>query len=284
MPKQNKALSPDQIAKEITNTVKKDIRKYIYYCLTAIVLVFGGGLLKVYTDAISSIEKLLIEQVSKEFEQPRIKATVEKVAANEGKRLLQEQIKPEVAQLKIEMEASIAETTKLIQSAQAKLNDWTTLLETEDSARCGSRKAFLKILEFGERSDSLGKMAKPRAEILIKDLLIYRSVQPSLATLERITTDGKKEGADKLSTSELFNELEHPGLPKEQIMPMMNHIGKKPKKEILYNAKRILQSSDSLVACVATCGILNKMLGNRAFFIDFDSWLKICEEELSKEK
>jgi hypothetical protein len=67
------------------------------------------------------MENLLIDRISREFEQPRISATVEKVATNEAKHLLQEQIEPGVSKFKKEVEASVIETKQLIQSAQANL-------------------------------------------------------------------------------------------------------------------------------------------------------------------
>lgn len=271
-------LCPDCIAKQ----VKKEIRNSIIFWMSIISLIFGIGLWQAYNHATKFMEKLLIERISKEFEQPRIKATVQEVAANEAKRLLQEQINPEVDKFKKETEASVIETNNLITSTQAKLNDLTTLIELEDAARFGSRKAYSRLLQLAASSDYLSDMAKRRALIITRELLVLRSVPGVYMTLSMTTPDGKIQDANKFSTSELFLWLESPNTPKEHIPSLMAHIANKPKKEVCLEAKRILQSSDSLPGSAATCGILYKVLGDKAPFLDFEGWLKVCEEEISK--
>lgn len=276
-------LTPDQL-NQLAKDVKKDIWRSIFFWLGVLSLIFGYGLWQTYTSATKFMEKLLIERISQEFEQPRISATVQEVAATEGKRLLQEQIKPEVAKFKKETEASVTETKQLIQSAQTNLNDLTNMIELEDAARYGSRKAFSRLVQLGESSDSLGTMAKRRALIIQRELLILRSVPEAYMGIAMTTPDGKKQDANKLSTSELFLWLESLNMPKEYIPSLMADIAAKPKKEVSLEAKQILQSSDSLWACAATCGILKKVLGDKAPFLAFEDWIKVCEEELSKEK
>jgi hypothetical protein len=149
----------------------------------------------------------------------------------------------------------------------------------EDVARLGSRKAFSKLKEIAVRRDSFGTMAKRRVALLEKELLIFRSV-PGFYSGLTITQDGKKQSVDELPTSELFLHLEGPSIAKEHIPAMMAHIAKKPKNEVYLYAKRILESSDSLPACAATCGILSKMVGEKAPFLAFDDWSKVCQQEL----
>jgi len=273
-------LCPNCIAKQ----VKKEIRNSIIFWMSIISLVFGIGLWQAYHHATKFMEKLLIERISHKFEEPHISETVQKVAETEAKRLLQEQVNPEVAKFKKETEASITETRELIQSEKANLNDLTTMIELEDAARYGSRKAFSGLVQLAARSDSLGKMALRRVLLIRKELLILQSVPGAYMGLSIAAVNGKQHDADELSTEELFLHLQSPNMAKEYIPAMMAHIAKKPEKEVCLTAKRILQSSDSLPASAATCGILDKVLGKKAQFLAFEDWIKVCEEELSKEK
>lgn len=271
-------LCPNCVAKQ----VKKEIRNSIIFWMSIISLVFGIGLFQAYYHATKFMEKLLIERISLKFEDPHLSEMVHTVAKNEAKHLLQEQITPEVAKFKKETEESVTETKQLIQSAQSNLNDLTTIIELEDSARYGSRKAFTKLLQISDNSDAFGAMAKRRASIIYKELLILNSVPGAYFGLEVKTPEGKTINMNELPTKELFLYMESPNTPKEQIPSLMAYISNKDKKEVLLEAKRTLQFSDSLPACAATCGILSKILGGKAQFLAFDDWIKACDEELNK--
>jgi hypothetical protein len=159
------------------------------------------------------------------------------------------------------------------------------MIELEDAARFGSRKAYSRLVQLSANSDSLSTMAKRRVLNIQRELLILRSVPEAYMGLRITRPNGVKQNADDLFTSELFLWLESPYMSKEHLPAMMAHIAKKPKNEILLNAKRILQSSDSLPASAATCGILAEVLeGEKAEFMAFQDWLKVCEEELNKSR
>jgi hypothetical protein len=274
-------LTPD-MRDEIRKQVSKDVPKYLWRWIGGVTLITLLGLWQAFTNIVNWGEKIVKDRVSKEFEQPSISEIVRGVAATKAEDLLLKQINPEVDKFKNKTEESIAETKQLIMSAQSKLNDWTMMLDFEVSARYGSRHSYSIILALADRPDSIGETAKHCAEIILKELLILRNVPEAYFGLEFTRSDGEKVSAEKLSTTELFMYLESPAFPKEHLPSIMAHIAKKPKKEVCLEAKRILQFSDSLPACAATCGILNKVLGNKAQFLAFDDWIKACEEELTK--
>jgi hypothetical protein len=149
----------------------------------------------------------------------------------------------------------------------------------EDAARYGSLTAFVNLRQMASQEDQIGIMAKRRIAAIIRDLSIYRSV-PGLREKLAITKDGETVNIDELPTSKLFVLLENPTIPKEYIRSLMADIIQRPKQEICKEAKRIFETSDSLTACAATCGILSNVLGNKAEFLAFSDWAKICDAEL----
>ncbi len=186
---------------------------------------------------------------------------------------------PETDSFKQRIDAS-AETAKtLAENAQTQFDQLRSIIELEDAARFGSRRACLTLKKTGTSSGPFGTMANRRISAIERDLLSYHSV-PSVLFGLAITRDGKKTDADNLSTAELFMYLESPNMAKEQIPAMMGHIAKKPRHEVCREARSLLERSDSLVACAATCGVLRKVLGDCAPFLAFDEWLVLCEKEL----
>jgi len=62
----------------------------------------------------------------------------------------------------------------------------------------------------------------------------------------------------------------------------VRHIASKPKNEVCEEAIRVFESSDSLMGLAATCGILSKILGPKADFLDFDEWAQECKFEIKR--
>lgn len=273
-------LTPKQV-KQISRQFRKEFITGLLLWIGLLSLVFGVGLLQIYQSAIQRIKILITERVSKEFEQPMIRETVQSVASRNAEQILLQEIRPEVDKFKNEIQKPIDETKQLAASAQKQFDDLTALIEIEDEAHFGSRKAYLELNRISSGSDQLAGMAKRRALSVTKELLIYRSVPGAYFGLSS-TRNGQSVPIDQFSVTELFRILESPSLPKEHIPPLMACIANKPKNEVLQEAKRVLQDSDSLLACAATCGILTKILGDKADFLAFDDWIRVCVEEMQK--
>ena len=278
-------ISPEQEERIVSKVKKKVIRWMIYVAIPGIAIIFtifGFSIDKAYKIATSNIENFLVNRISQEFEEPRIKETVQEVAATNAERMLLEQLRPEIRKFKAEVETSLKETLELIASARDQLK----LIELQNAAYYGSRKAFVALTELASRDDSLGIKARNSVENIETELelMLYSSV-PGLSLILRWTLDGKDILAGELSTHHLFIEgLESRFFQKEHIPAMMRYILEKPKNEILKEAKRVLETSDYLPACAATCEILRKKLGDKAEFLAFDDWIKVLEEEIEKNK
>ena len=91
----------------ISKSLLKRWRKGFYTVLVVMILVFGGSILGIYRNAVKKIESILIERISKEFEEPTIKATVQKVADNQAASMLKDEVFPYIESFKIEINAEL---------------------------------------------------------------------------------------------------------------------------------------------------------------------------------
>ena len=243
-------------------------------------LIFGIGLYQVYCTAMNSTEDFIKDKINKEFEEPRIRKTVSDVAALTAEDLMRDEITPEVENFKDEIQRTLDKSTKLSQNAQEQFDQFKSIIELGDAAIFGSRKAYLTLKTMVSTESPFAAMAKRRISSIERDLLSYSSVPGVRFGLTITTRNGEKTKADILSTVDLFRHLQSPNLPKDHITAMMGHIANKPKNEICQSAKDLLEHSDSLIACAATCGILRNILGDKAPFLAFDQWIKVCKNEL----
>ena len=274
----NQEFSPTQI-KHITRNIRKEFFKTVITWLGVLSLIFGIGFWQAYRGATKQLQGLLLKSISYEFEQPRIRQTIRNVASKNTKEILENEIQPEVVKFKAEIGSDLKKIKSIVNSAQAQLNDLTTLIEMEDSARYGSRAAFSQLIQLGTRNDTLGRMAQHCISMIFKNLSKYRTVPESSFKLP-FTINGEKLPDRKLSTHDLFLYLESPFTPKEDIPALMMHISNKSKKEICDEAIRVFESSDSLIGAAATCGILAKILGPKGEYLAFDDWLNVCKAEV----
>lgn len=275
-------LTSDQI-NQLSIEVGKKLASKLFLFFGLISLLFGIGFYQAYKHATKKMEDMLVERISDEFKQPRIHTTIKEVAEGKAKELMLDEIKPEVTKLKNEIQASIKDVKISVKETISQLNDLVELTNADASARYGSRKSYNRLKEFSLRHDSLGSMAMRNVSIIERDLLIFRTV-PKMGRGLTYTKDGETTSVDKLSTSHLFVLLESRLISSEERSYLMRYIKSRPKKEILTHAKSILEGSDSLPACAAICGILKEILGDRADFLEFEQWSKVCAQELANEK
>lgn len=257
----------------------KKKRKRFLAIVTVVCVLFPMSIWGIYWSSVRSIKSVIVYRVVQEFNEPRIKNTVEDVAATTAKRLMREEITPEVERFKQEMQNTLEQSIKLSQNAQEQFDQLKSIIELEDAARFGSRKAYLSLKNIASIQNPFAVMAKRRVSSIERDLLSYRSV-PGIRFGLTITRNDEKIKADNLSTFELFQYLQSTSLAKDHIPSMMGHIANKPKNEVCESAKDILEHSDSLIACAATCGVLRKVLGDKAPFLAFEQWIKVCDKEL----
>lgn len=241
-------------------------------------LVFGVGLNWVYSAASDSTEKLIQKQIAEEFEKPEIKEIISNTSVSIAEQQIDEAIAPNIEKAEQDIQSILERTQKLARETQEQLDLVERIILLEDAARFGSRKAYVSLRNIASTQGAFAEMAKRRTAVIENSLLSYRYVQPRQFGLT-ILQNNERIDLNSLSTTELFEGLLSPSLPKEHIPAIMSYIVEKPKSEICRSAGELLKQSDSLVACAATCGILIRVLGEKAPFLDFEKWLKICENE-----
>lgn len=272
------SLNIDSVAKQVYRKLLKNVIAWLGF----LSLLFGIGLYQAYQNAVKIMENILVERTVYEFEQPRIRKTIQEVAKENAKYILQKEIKPEVIKFREEVQNKIELAEDLIKKTQNQLENLTTLIEIEDSVRFGSRAAFEKLVRLGNHEDYYGVMAKRRVQLIKNELYNFKMIPGAYFNLEW-TIDGVKKSASDLSTNYLFHYLEKKGIPKEHYPSLMADISsKKPKDEICIEAVRIFSTSDNLYCAVATASILTKIYGPIHDLLEFDQWLDFCKSEISK--
>lgn len=110
-------LTPQQ-EKYIVSRIWKRHWKFLFggfSVLTVISIVFLAiALLEAYKSGTAHLEKTLVDRVSKEFKEPRIKNTVREVAAERAGEMMKKQIEPEVARAKQELQGQLADVQSAV--------------------------------------------------------------------------------------------------------------------------------------------------------------------------
>ncbi len=220
------------------------------------------------------------KKLDEEFEDAKIQGLIEETAQDytEGRveHYISEKVEERISPFSREMKQLVIDyETDLIQLKK--------LTELEQKARFGSRDAYNELCEYeAETPDTdLRTTASICIDILQRELSIYRHM-PSGIFGSDLMQDGKDISPQSRTTKELFDILEAPNIRDATRHALMHHIAKRPKDEVIPEALKILRDSDSLPACAATCGILSSMLGEKAGFMEFGEWIKVCEEQLGK--
>ncbi|MCK4312170.1 MAG: hypothetical protein KAW88_05490 [Candidatus Cloacimonetes bacterium] len=117
----DRTLLTHQQEKYIVSKIWTRLLKFVlggFSVLTIISIIFLiPNLITAYKSGIAYLEKTLVDRVSKEFEDPRIRDTVNEVAAELAGEMMQKQIEPEIAQVKQELQEQLAN----VQSAVDKI-------------------------------------------------------------------------------------------------------------------------------------------------------------------
>ena len=123
-------LNPEQ-SKQVAKQVEKDIRTTVLFWLGFISLLTGFGVWQAYRAGVEEMKGLLVQRISKEFEQPQIKETVSDVAQNQAATLLKNEINPEVTKFKSETGEKIKEFGDFLTEHKARYEADYALLQRE---------------------------------------------------------------------------------------------------------------------------------------------------------
>ena len=79
----------------------------MYKCLVVIGVIFGFTIWQMYSNATKKIEKIIVARVTKEFEEPAIKAIVQKVAENQAAQILKDEVLPYIENFQADVNAEL---------------------------------------------------------------------------------------------------------------------------------------------------------------------------------
>ena len=148
-----------------------------------------------------------------------------------------------------------------------------------DSALNGSKTAYIQLKAIAVQKTDHGIAARGRLVEIQKSLLLYRQSPTFYQGLVK-KTDNEQVPYENLSLDEIVDNMVSPTLPDNYRHVCMVYIKNKPREEIFKKALQVLHTSDSLLTCAAFCGVLSEISDNKAAFLDFEGWIKICENEL----
>jgi hypothetical protein len=243
-------------------------------------LIIGFSLWGIYHNTITAIQALMVAKISDEFKEPRIQATIEAVATQHAARILHEQIEPVVTDFKAEVGFKLADSEAMAATTRASLEDLTTLVELDDAAGFGDRKAYENLLIMAQGKGPHVASANRRVALIIRELSVYREF-PGMFSNVAVTRAGKQVDVGQLSTDELLELLSSGMLSKAMVPAVMNALDAKPQKDLCKSGAVFLVRSNSLPACAALCGTLEHKMGPKAPFLAFSDWSRICESELA---
>lgn len=274
----------DKQVEEYKNQLASRIKKYAGLVIFILSFMGFAGILAAYRQAVVIVSDKISKRLDKEFSSEGIRILIEEKAKEftekKAQRYILEKVNEKITPFVDEIENRMQETSEKIEE----LDKFLELSRLEIGARYGSLGDYKRLLKIASEKSYFQEMAQIRITIILKDVSIYKQPPSLYQGLIYTKQDGTEIPADSLTTKQLFESLEDPSLADIKRHTLMAHIVRKPKKEILTEALRILTSSNSLPAVTATCGILIEILGKKASFMDFELWTKICKEELSKEK
>ena len=228
---------------------------------------------------IDIVERQVKSQIDEEFGTEKIQKLVEETAKKFTEEKVKNFVNEAIHPLQEEMQNNVDSANFEVQ----KLKDLFSVYVAADQAMAGSKNAYIKVKSFAaEGKPDIGIAAKARLVEIERYLDMYREA-PSFYSGLSVTKNGVKTSLDEISLDEIVNlMLEKPTLGDDYRRTCMAHIKKKPKKEIFEKAL-IVFASDSLPTCAAFCGVLSDISDEKARFLDFDGWTKICQEQLRKQ-
>jgi hypothetical protein len=176
-----------------------------------------------------------------------------------------------------ELQKKLLLTESKLQDAERRVTEQNRFAEIVASARADSRKAFQDLKDRATKNDETAGISKLCVTEIETSLYAYRHIPlASFGSSMSVTIDGKPPS----ETKDFFRILHLAGLPVSEAQIIMSQLKHRPRAEVIRYAKQVLEQSDSLRACAATCGLLATMFGQKAEHLDFEGWLSFCKSEI----
>jgi len=268
----------EQKIKDYKHELEDSIKQYkkIGAVVIGIITFFGAGGIyqgyQAYKQAISrgiekgqnQISNQISSRLDQEFEAKNIKRLIENTAKDYTEKEAKNYISDEVRKV----------TTPF--------NELFNIYILSDKAQNGSRSAYIQLRSIAIQQTNNGIVAKSRLINIQKTLEIYKHTPLIYPNLIYKTAD-KDIPIEEFSLDQVVKMMEEdPAMSDSYRAACMVYIKNKPHKEVLQKAFEVLKMSESLPACAAFMGVLSDIIGLKAAPLDFEGWIKICEEELKK--
>lgn len=228
------------------------------------------------------IEKQVENRIGEEFKtktiQDLIEKKVEEYIEGEAEQFITVKINKGMTLFQTQIENTLKEADNEVE----KLGNLAAIQFVAVRAQNGSKAFYTQLKEAAKQLTPSGAFARARLIEIEKDLQVYRQAPDIYHELIRETSDGKKVPYKELSLDEIVKQMSKGSMHDTYRRTCMIYIKEKPKMEVFAKALSVFETSDYLPTCAAFCGVLSEISDEKAKFLDFDAWIKICKEQLSE--
>jgi len=113
------------------------------------IIVLIWSLIKLHNSALGRLEDSLVNRIKKEFEQPRIAETVNKVASDEAREILRQQVDPELKRFHDEISTSLKEIVETKERILALERELARIAELAKPPRLGLFEKKIERIDAG---------------------------------------------------------------------------------------------------------------------------------------
>ena len=240
-----------------------------------------SGIYQTYRWGVAQIQKQISSRLDNEFRTERIRDLIDEKAKlyveTEAQKYISKRVEETIAPFQKEIKGIVESANKDLEN----VNQFLQIYQLSDRARIDSKSAYLELVALATGQSTYASVAKNHLIEIQKHLQLYRDTPSFYQELMAITDQGQIP-YEKLPLDEIVRRMHNPTMPDNYRHTCMVYIRDKPKKEIYQVALTVFRTSNSLPICAAVCGVLSEISEQKAGFLDFDGWSKICEEELRK--
>jgi hypothetical protein len=210
--------------KHLARVFRKVFVRDLLWLISLVLLMIGGSIIGSSIWWGGQLHKAVLNRVEEEFQQPRIKATVETAIETKAQSMLREEIEPKVSEFQREIGGEIGNFSSFLQTLEGKFKeDYQTLskevsileqrnrltLLGDKAITDGSKQAFNEINDFIKNGTDLNLVTAAKAEsarVVSFWALMTRIKGVSISTTR---PDGIEKKDESISTPQLIIAMLH---------------------------------------------------------------------------
>lgn len=248
-----------------------------------IIIVVGVTLATMFIGrSITDVEQRVSRQIKEVITEKKIDSLTKEIVKEDAQHYIEVEVNEVLAPFKEKMTNAL----KKAESDLQKLEDLLAVYITADSAMNGSKKAYLQLKNSiaKEGADIVSIATQYKVREIEKSLDGYRRAPSMYSPLTLNTADGniplEEIPHDEIPLDKIVTVmLTKPDMPDSLRHTCMAYINRCPRDEIFKIALTVFES-DCLLTCAAFCGVLSEISDEKAEFLDFEGWSKICRKHL----